>query len=70
MKEKGVTCIIISHKLNEVEQIADAITILRDGATIETLYKGVDEFTQARIIKGMVGREMTDRYPKRVPKIE
>jgi len=69
MKEKGVTCIIISHKLNEVEQIADAITILRDGATIETLYKGVDEFTQARIIKGMVGREMTDRYPKRVPKI-
>lgn len=69
LKEKGVTCIIISHKLNEVEQIADAITIIRDGATIETLIKGVDDFTQDRIIKGMVGREMTDRYPKRVPKI-
>ncbi len=65
MKEKGVTCIIISHKLNEVEQIADAITIIRDGATIETLYRGIDEFTQDRIIKGMVGREMTDRYPSR-----
>jgi putative multiple sugar transport system ATP-binding protein len=69
LKEKGVTCIIISHKLNEVEKIADAITIIRDGTTIETLYKGIDEFTQARVIKGMVGREMKDRYPKRVPKI-
>ncbi len=69
LKEKGVTCIIISHKLNEVEQIADAITIIRDGSTIETLYKGIDEFTQDRVIKGMVGREMTDRYPKRTPKI-
>lgn len=69
LKKKGVTSIIISHKLNEVEQIADAITIIRDGATIETLYRGVDEFTQDRIIRGMVGREMTDRYPKRVPNI-
>ena len=69
LREKGVTCIIISHKLNEVEQIADAITVIRDGTTIETLYKGIDEFTQSRVIKGMVGREMTDRYPKRTPKI-
>ncbi len=69
MKEQGITCIIISHKLNEVEEIADAITVIRDGATIETLYKGIDEITQSRIIKDMVGREMTDQYPKRVPKI-
>ena len=69
LKAEGVTCIIISHKLNEVEQIADAVTIIRDGATIETLYKGIDEFTQDRVIKGMVGREMTDRYPKRTPEI-
>lgn len=69
MKEHGITCIIISHKLNEVEEIADAITVIRDGATIETLYKGIDEITQSRIIKDMVGREMTDQYPKRVPKI-
>ncbi len=63
--KQNITSIIISHKLNEVEKIADAITIIRDGATIETLYKGIDEFTQDRVIKGMVGREMKDRYPKR-----
>lgn len=65
LKKKGVTCIIISHKLNEIERVADAITIIRDGKTIETLVKGVDEWTEDRIIKGMVGREMNNRYPIR-----
>ena len=66
LKKKGVTCIIISHKLNEISYVADSITVIRDGHTIETLHKGVDEFTEDRIIKGMVGREMTNRYPERV----
>jgi putative multiple sugar transport system ATP-binding protein len=68
-KAEGMTSILISHKLNEVEQVADAITILRDGATIETLVKGSDEINEARIINGMVGRELTDRFPKREPNI-
>lgn len=62
----GMTAIIISHKLNEVTKVADKITVIRDGRTIETLVKGRDEFTEDRIIKGMVGREITDRYPARV----
>ncbi len=62
---QGITCIIISHKLNEVTKISDEITVIRDGMTIETLVKGTDEITEDRIIKGMVGREMEDRYPKR-----
>lgn len=64
-KKEGMTCIIISHKLNEVAYVADKITVIRDGATIETLVKGVDEFSEERIIKGMVGREIADRFPKR-----
>jgi len=64
-KKQNITCIIISHKLNEVTKIADQITILRDGSTIETLVKGSDDFSENRIIKGMVGREMLDRFPKR-----
>lgn len=64
-KKDGLTSIIISHKLNEVSYVADDITILRDGKTIETLIKGVDDFSEDRIIKGMVGREIADRFPKR-----
>ncbi|WP_026522560.1 multiple monosaccharide ABC transporter ATP-binding protein [Butyrivibrio sp. VCB2001] len=67
--ERGLTSIIISHKLNEVSYVADKITVIRDGSTIETLTKGVDDFSEARIIKGMVGRELSDRFPKREPHI-
>lgn len=63
-KSEGMTSILISHKLNEVEQIADNITILRDGATIETLVNG-ENVSESRIIKGMVGREINDRFPAR-----
>ena len=45
--------------------MADDITVIRDGKTIETLVKGVDDITEDRIIKGMVGRELSDRFPKR-----
>ena len=68
-KERGMTSILISHKLSEVSQVADRITILRDGRTIETLTKGVDDLDEGRIIKGMVGREMTNRFPSREPNI-
>lgn len=64
-KREGMTCIIISHKLNEVSYVADKITVIRDGSTIETLTKGVDDFSEDRIIRGMVGREIADRFPKR-----
>ena len=67
-KEQGMTSILISHKLSEVERIADKITILRDGKTIETLRKGAD-ISEQRIIKSMVGREITDRFPGRTPRI-
>jgi len=60
-----MTSILISHKLNEVEQVADSITIIRDGATIETLVKDKDDINEQRIIKGMVGREIHDRFPSR-----
>ncbi|MCL2010776.1 MAG: sugar ABC transporter ATP-binding protein [Synergistaceae bacterium] len=68
-KSRGMTSILISHKLSEVSQVADRITILRDGRTIETLTKGVDDLEEGRIIKGMVGREMTNRFPSREPNI-
>ena len=64
-KKQGMTSIIISHKLNEVSYVADKITVIRDGSTIETLDKATDDISEDRIIKGMVGREMTDRFPKR-----
>ncbi len=64
-KKQGMTSILISHKINEVSYVADDITILRDGKTIETLHKGVDDISEDRIIRGMVGREMEDRFPKR-----
>ncbi len=69
LQTQGLTSIMISHKLREVAKIADQITILRDGTTIETLKKGKDDISEDRIIKGMVGREMTDRFPKRVSHI-
>ena len=65
LKKQGLTSIIISHKINEVSYVADDITVIRDGHTIETLTKGVDDFSEGRIIKGMVGRELSDRFPKR-----
>ncbi|MDQ1574468.1 MAG: putative multiple sugar transport system ATP-binding protein, partial [Actinomycetota bacterium] len=69
LKGKGVTSIMISHKLNEIEQIADTITILRDGKTIETLDVRGGDVDEDRIIRGMVGRSLESRFPDRTPKI-
>jgi putative multiple sugar transport system ATP-binding protein len=63
LKEDGITSILISHKLNEILKVSDAITIIRDGATIETLNKDDKDLCEDRIIKGMVGRELTNRFP-------
>ncbi|MBO4864050.1 MAG: sugar ABC transporter ATP-binding protein [Eubacterium sp.] len=64
-KKQGMTMIIISHKLNEVVYVADKITVVRDGSTVETLDCHEMEIDEDRIIRGMVGREITDRFPKR-----
>ncbi len=65
LRKQGITCILISHKLNEVCTISDDITILRDGKTIETFSNDGSLAMEDRIVKGMVGREISDRYPKR-----
>ncbi|AWM85632.1 multiple monosaccharide ABC transporter ATP-binding protein [Microvirga sp. 17 mud 1-3] len=68
-KAQGISSILISHKLNEISKVADAITVLRDGSTVETLDCRAETVSEDRIIRGMVGRTMEDRYPKREPKI-
>ncbi|MCY0904872.1 multiple monosaccharide ABC transporter ATP-binding protein [Arthrobacter sp. H14-L1] len=69
LKGKGISSIMISHKLNEIEQVADSITIIRDGRTIETLDVKDDGVDEDRIIKGMVGRTLESRFPDHIPKI-
>ncbi|PWC46878.1 multiple monosaccharide ABC transporter ATP-binding protein [Azospirillum sp. TSA6c] len=64
-KEQGISSILISHKLNEIAKVADRVTILRDGTTVETLDCHDAPISQDRIIKGMVGRDLADRYPRR-----
>ncbi|ULT57337.1 sugar ABC transporter ATP-binding protein [Neobacillus drentensis] len=68
-KKQGISMIIISHKLNEITKVADSITIIRDGQSIETLNVVNGSVSEDRIIKGMVGRDLTNRYPNREPKI-
>ncbi|MCC5911399.1 MAG: xylose ABC transporter ATP-binding protein [Clostridiaceae bacterium] len=63
LKDEGISCIYISHKLKEVKAIADTITIIRDGKTIET-FENDDKINQNRIITGMVGREITQLFPR------
>ncbi|MFF0415457.1 multiple monosaccharide ABC transporter ATP-binding protein [Kitasatospora sp. NPDC004745] len=69
LKAQGISCIIISHKLNEIARVADSVTILRDGRTIETIAIGPGGISEERIIRGMVGRDLEHRYPERTPDI-
>ena len=69
LKAQGIACILISHKLNEITQVADRITVIRDGSTIETMDCAHTEVSEDRIIRGMVGRDMAHRYPQRQPRI-
>ncbi|WP_420768184.1 xylose ABC transporter ATP-binding protein [Parageobacillus thermoglucosidasius] len=61
LRSQGVTCIYISHKLNEVMELADTVTVLRDGQTVST--DPIDQLTEDRIIAKMVGRELDELYP-------
>lgn len=70
LREQGIASIVISHKLNEIRRIADAVTVLRDGRTIETLTvrhssDAEAELSESRIIRGMVGRDLDQRFPER-----
>lgn len=65
LQNRGVTCIIITHKLKEVIKIADTITILRDGSTVCSLDNKQEKLKEQEIIKHMVGREITNIYPER-----
>jgi putative multiple sugar transport system ATP-binding protein len=77
LRDEGITCVIISHKLNEVLAIADKVTILRDGRMIETLDRSGSSgaagtpgaVTEDRIIAGMVGRDLEHRFPPHEPRI-
>jgi putative multiple sugar transport system ATP-binding protein len=69
LQGKGITSIMISHKLNEIARVADAITILRDGRTIETLDVSAGGVDEDRIIRGMVGRDLEHRFPDHQPTI-
>jgi putative multiple sugar transport system ATP-binding protein len=65
LRDHGVTCILISHKLKEVIEIADSVTVLRDGQTICTLQADRGEISESVLIKHMVGREIDNIYPPR-----
>ena len=69
LRAQGITCILISHKLNEIARVADSVTILRDGSSVETIDCQGAPVSEDRVIRGMVGRAMADRYPPRAPKI-
>ncbi|MET7764313.1 multiple monosaccharide ABC transporter ATP-binding protein [Streptomyces sp. NPDC005355] len=71
-KAQGISCILISHKLNEIRRVADSVTILRDGRTIETMPvretpQSAPVVSEDRIIRGMVGRDLDHRFPERTP---
>ncbi len=68
-KAQGITSILISHKLSEIARVADRITVLRDGATVATLDARAGPVSEDEIIRDMVGRPMSDRYPPREPRI-
>ncbi len=63
LRDKGVTCIYITHKLKEIFQIADRVTVLRDGKTVGT--QSIEECTEDKLISQMVGRELTTLFPDR-----
>lgn len=69
LRNEGITSVLITHKLNEVMEVADTITVLRDGQTIKSLDCRKETVTEDDIVKLMVGRELTNRYPERTPEI-
>lgn len=67
LKGRGITSIIISHKLNEIGRVADEITVIRDGSTVDVIDCRADGIDEGRVVRSMVGRELSDRYPRGCP---
>jgi putative multiple sugar transport system ATP-binding protein len=67
-KKQGITCVMISHKLNEVLKVADTVTVLRDGKSIVSYDVKEKKLTEEQIIRDMVGRDLTHRFPERKSK--
>ena len=61
VRSRGVTCIYVSHRLQEFFDLTDRVTVLRDGAVVET--HDIAQLTMAKLISAMVGRPMTKRFP-------
>ena len=68
-REQGIGSILISHKLNEVAKVADHITVLRDGRTVDSIDCHVEPIQEDRIIRSMVNRDLAHRFPERSAKI-
>lgn len=68
-RDQGISSILISHKLNEIEKVADSITVLRDGAAVSTLDCRANAISEDDIIRDMVGRSLQNRFPPREPDI-
>ncbi len=64
LKERDITCIMISHKLNEIAAVSDAVTVIRDGHTVDTYAVEAGRVDENRIIRSMVGRSIENRYPE------
>lgn len=67
LKKNGVSIVYISHRMEEIFAICDRITIMRDGKTVDTTNISETDFDD--VVKKMVGRELTERYPKRTPSL-
>ena len=66
LRGEGIAVVYISHRLEEGFEVADRVTVLRDGATVST--RAVAETDRAALIRDMVGRELGDLYPRRAPR--
>ena len=69
LRSRGITCIMISHKLNEIAEVSDAVTVIRDGQTVESYDVEAGKVDEDKIIKSMVGRSIENRYPEHEPHI-
>src|SRR3979490_2175773 len=68
-REQGIASILISHKLNEVARVADRITVLRDGRTVDDIECRTEQVQEDRIIRSMVTRDLAHRFPERAAKV-
>ena len=68
-REQGIASILISHKLNEVARVADRITVLRDGRTVDDIECRTEPVQEDRIIRSMVNRDLAHRFPERAAKV-